>query len=126
MLIIYPVTIGRGKPLLTFLGNPMFNSLAKITYAVYQVHLLIFSSYFMSTLQGVEYQGLYLVTKAIDIFITSYLSAFVLTLLFESPIVQLEKLIFPAPKRDICIEDKATAKTKKDDEIPLAEITTNK
>jgi len=48
MLIIYPVILGKNKPLLGILGHAVFNALAKITYAVYQIHLIIFAWYLFS------------------------------------------------------------------------------
>jgi hypothetical protein len=116
MMIIYPITIGRAKPLLAFLGHSLFNAMAKMTYAVYQLHLMVFPSYFLSTIQGMEYSVLFLFTRAIDGFIVSYFVGFIFTLIFESPIVQLEKL-FLTPPRNKSLTETAKPVANKDDEM---------
>jgi peptidoglycan/LPS O-acetylase OafA/YrhL len=92
-IVLYPVLIGRGKSLLSILGYYIFNPLAKLTYGVYIIHLTIFFTYCMNTPQAEYYSISERLTTGFMILVISYLLSFVFTLMFESPIVQLLKLL---------------------------------
>jgi len=94
MLIIYPAMIGKAKPLCAIMGNPIFNCLAKITYAIYMLHLVVFYWYMSTTLQGLEYSIILLVARAVDVFAITIAVALIMTLLFESPVINMEKYLF--------------------------------
>jgi peptidoglycan/LPS O-acetylase OafA/YrhL len=103
MMIIYPVMIGHGKPLLSVLGYQLFNSIAKYTYGIYMLHLLIFAFYIYTTVQGIEFSALFLLTRSGDIFMSGILLGLLGTLMFDSPLLNIEKIyLFPeAPRRQI-------------------------
>ena len=92
-LMMYPVLIGRGKNLLSILGYYVFNPLAKLTYGVYMIHLPVFFYLWISTLQAEYYSISDRIITSVMLLIFCYLISFICTLIFESPIVQLLKLL---------------------------------
>lgn len=91
-LVLYPVLIGRGKPLLAVLGHFMFGPMGRLTYGVYMVHMPIFYAIVFDRLQAEYYTVATRVVEAVMVFVLSYIVSFVLTIVFESPSVQLLKL----------------------------------
>jgi peptidoglycan/LPS O-acetylase OafA/YrhL len=102
MMIIYPVMIGYGKPLLGVLGHQLFNALSKLTYSVYMLHLLMCALIIYDSLQSIEFSMVFLTTKAMDIFTFGLLFGMLSTLVFDSPMLQIEKFyLFPVPPKQI-------------------------
>eukprot|EP01022_Parablepharisma_sp_SALTPOND_P008608 TRINITY_DN136437_c0_g1_i1.p1 TRINITY_DN136437_c0_g1~~TRINITY_DN136437_c0_g1_i1.p1 ORF type:complete len:684 (+),score=13.42 TRINITY_DN136437_c0_g1_i1:110-2161(+) len=98
-LLLYPVLIGRGKLLLSVLGHPMFSTLSKLTYGTYMVHLPLFSLCVYGTLQARVYSAFDATLAAIMMLCLSYAVSFVLTIIFESPMVQLLKMLLESQRR---------------------------
>jgi len=92
-LVIYPVIIGRGKNLLAILGHYIFNPLSKLTYGVYIIHLAICFGIWMDTVQPEVYTVFDRMLDTVMIFTLSYIMSFIATLFFDSPIVQLLKIV---------------------------------
>jgi len=98
-LVLYPVLIGRGKILLAIFGHFIFNPLGKLTYGVYMIHLNLMFIFCFSVLQGKYYvMGDIFINALMQLFL-SYTLSFVLTLVFESPIVQLLKTFLEDSRR---------------------------
>eukprot|EP00826_Nyctotherus_ovalis_P005801 TRINITY_DN1131_c0_g1_i10.p1 TRINITY_DN1131_c0_g1~~TRINITY_DN1131_c0_g1_i10.p1 ORF type:complete len:219 (-),score=41.07 TRINITY_DN1131_c0_g1_i10:160-816(-) len=91
-LVLYPVLIGRGKPLLAVLGHFIFGPMGRLTYGIYMVHVPIYYAIIFNRLQAEYYTEATRVVEAIMVFVLSYIVSFVVTIVFESPSVQLLKL----------------------------------
>ena len=93
MLIIYPALLGkcRGSVLLS---NEFWACLARSTYCAYMLHLIILQYYIATLEEGIFFTVHKIILNALDVVVITYILSFVITLLYESPVVQLSKLIF--------------------------------
>lgn len=107
-LVIYPVIIGRGKNLLGIFGHYVFNPMGKLTYGVYIVHLAVFFGLWMNILSAESYTIFDRIVAAVMMFVLSYVLSFAFTLVLDSPVVQLLKMLTGKGKTD-----KITAKHEK-------------
>jgi len=98
-MTIYPVLIGKGKILLAILGYPIFNFLGKLTYGVYMLHLPILTILSFMTISHKFYYRRDVAIGVIGIFFMAYLCSFLVTIIYESPMVMLLKtFIDPRPQ----------------------------
>ena len=91
ILIIYPVLMGYYKPLLDILGNGVFNAMARITYGAYMFHLIIMSFLTAAEDQAFFFSLEFIIFLGIDIFVLAYLFSFIAAVLFETPMILVEK-----------------------------------
>ena len=98
-LVMYPVLIGRGKVLLAILGHFIFNPLGKLTYGTYMIHLPLFFLVTTSYMQAKYYSCGEALIMAICMFGLSYLVSFIITIIYESPVVQLLKVFLEGGAR---------------------------
>jgi len=110
-LVIYPVLIGKGKILLGILGHYVWNPLGKLTYGTYMLHIPLLNLYILSFLQGRFFTLFEAFSNTIMGFFLSYILSFILTLFFESPIVQLLKNFLENKRPVQPVKDKPLAKT---------------
>ena len=103
-LLIYPVLIGHGNLLLFLLGRPIFGIMGKLTYGVYLFHMLIYMAIALHQLQADYYSIFDRILAAIMVFSLSYIISFFLTIVVESPIVQLLKI--SSKKKEVKKESK--------------------
>lgn len=89
MCVIYPVLVGRGRVLLCILGHPIFNPMAKLTYGAYLFHVG-FSWIMTGGAPNGHYTSFtWIWLSFFTLYTTSYLASFFMTLIFESPMMQL-------------------------------------
>ncbi|CAD6245207.1 GSCOCG00013582001-RA-CDS [Cotesia congregata] len=96
--IIFMSALGHGGIVTKFLSHPIYLPFSRVSYSIYLLHLIIQSIrvYSMRTpIYFSEYQMIIIII--IDV-ITSFLAAIIFSLVFESPFVILEKLIFSREK----------------------------
>ena len=92
---------GRGGPLASFLSSPVFLPLSRISYCLYLVHLTV--------MMWVNSQASYSVTFTLPLAMSYYISnmvfsmavALVMVVLFEAPILHLEKLALRGMKEKL-------------------------
>ena len=98
--ILHAVLIDRGKFLLAILGHPVFNAWGKIVFSIYMAHPFIYEYFICTKQNGYFFSDTKFVYLTLCCFILVTLTAFVITLAVESPIVQLEKLyLLPKPNK---------------------------
>ena len=100
-LIIYPVLLGHFRPILAILGHEVFSAMARITYGAYMFHIHVLTFIAVARNQAIYFSVGYLLYFSIDIFILSYLISFFLSLLFESPMLQIEKKFLLAGRKPV-------------------------
>ena len=93
IMVLFPVLVGHGRPLLVFLGAPFFAPLGRMTYGVYMIHLEIFY-YLIGIQEAAQYYTFHMVFfwTARIIFISYFVSMF-LTLVLEAPIMRMEQWV---------------------------------
>ncbi len=110
-LLILPVLVGRGKQLLAFLGHPSMNVLGKLTYGTYMLHIPVIVWGALSAYQGRVYTIVDNVFKTSGFVAVSYLAAFVVDIVYESPVAQLLRLIMGPRTRGGKDKEKGETKT---------------
>eukprot|EP00826_Nyctotherus_ovalis_P058459 TRINITY_DN8035_c0_g1_i7.p1 TRINITY_DN8035_c0_g1~~TRINITY_DN8035_c0_g1_i7.p1 ORF type:complete len:621 (+),score=135.75 TRINITY_DN8035_c0_g1_i7:74-1936(+) len=86
MLVLYPSLIGKGQPIKSFLGLPIFSPIAKITYGAYVFHPFHYISYYWYSMRGYHFTHTMYFKNFVVTFTTAYLLSLVMTPLVESPV----------------------------------------
>ncbi|XP_061188236.1 nose resistant to fluoxetine protein 6-like [Saccostrea echinata] len=97
--VIFACATGNGGFINTILSWKVFVPLSRLSYAAYLIHLIIIYAYFLSRRMPIYMTDLELVYLFLSNLVVSYGAAFVVSLLFESPFMALEKVIFPSRNR---------------------------
>jgi len=93
MMVVYPGCLGKCFVLRTIMSFDIFGPMAKITYCTYMFHMMIFYFYVCSSESAIYFTMFKMVMATIDVFTISYCFSIFMTLLFESPIIKLSKLM---------------------------------
>lgn len=97
--IIFACIHNSGGPINWFLSHPLWQPISRLCYATYLVHFPVIVVLMVTTKTSLYFSEL----SAFHVFIGNYVLslwvAFIATLLFESPIVILEKILFNAKKK---------------------------
>jgi len=91
LAIVYPGLLGKCR-ICVVLTNELWGFMARCTYSAYMIHLIIFGFYVSTMEEGVYFRIHRVILNAIDITLLTYLISPLLTLLFESPVIQLSKM----------------------------------
>ena len=110
MLIIYPTLIGHGKLLLDVLGHPIFSPLGKLTYGAYMIHVLIIYTLIGYSMCGHFVNHSWLLFSMLTTLFLTYVGSFVVTVIFESPVLELLKTYLD-PKEEVMESDEHTKKS---------------
>ncbi len=111
-LIILPVLVGEGKPLLGFLGHPTMNVLGKLTYGTYMLHIPVVVWSILGSVQARVYTQFDTIIRTSGYVLLSYIVAFVVDILYESPVAQLLKLLLGQQRAGGKDKGKGEEKTK--------------
>ncbi len=98
-MMIYPVLIGRGRAIFAILAFPMFAPLAKITFGTYMLHLQFYFHYVQSILNPVFYTDSFYLSRVFGKVISGYLLSFAISMLYEVPGLQVQKILLGPPVR---------------------------
>ena len=98
MFIIYPAILGFCRPLFYFISAPLFNILGKITYGTYMFHYIIIFYIGGIMRNGYKYEYFHMFIDTVSLYFLSYICSFVLSALFESPVIQLLRLLNQKPQ----------------------------
>eukprot|EP00831_Metopus_contortus_P021595 TRINITY_DN19685_c0_g1_i5.p2 TRINITY_DN19685_c0_g1~~TRINITY_DN19685_c0_g1_i5.p2 ORF type:complete len:128 (+),score=13.75 TRINITY_DN19685_c0_g1_i5:141-524(+) len=98
-MIIYPTLIDEGQFLLSVLGHPIFNPLAKLTYGGYMFHLIFIFLIFGVTLNSYYTSHSVAWYQTFIIYFITYLFSFAATLVYESPVIQALKIYLGGIRR---------------------------
>ncbi|KXZ75923.1 hypothetical protein TcasGA2_TC031628 [Tribolium castaneum] len=95
--VIFGCVMGLGDPINKFLSLPIFQILSRLSYSIYLVHYsFIFMTNF-TTRSPLHFSDYYAFHKFWGDLTFSLAIAIVWTLIFESPIIVLEKMLFKKP-----------------------------
>mmetsp|Transcript_23891 Transcript_23891/g.26510 ORF Transcript_23891/g.26510 Transcript_23891/m.26510 type:complete len:186 (+) Transcript_23891:1420-1977(+) len=98
LLLAGPLT-GKGSLLQVILGGRFYAPWAKLTFYGYMVHLFVFSFYFAQIRQAIYLSHATVLFAYIGVIIVTLLISIVLSIAFESPLIQLERLVLFPPKK---------------------------
>ena len=93
-LIVYPVIIGKGRVILAFIGHDIFAFFAKLTYGAYMIQLLFAIIMAKSQTQTEFYTMKRWVVKSFILVSLTYSGSFIVSILYESPLIMLLKVCF--------------------------------
>ncbi|XP_033226196.1 nose resistant to fluoxetine protein 6-like [Belonocnema kinseyi] len=96
--IILVCVSGHGGPINKFLSLPIFIPISRVSYCVYLVHIVIQGMKTFSTRTPHYFNDFHVFNHFLDTFTVSIVIAFFCSLLFEAPILTLEKMIFRRQK----------------------------
>ncbi|KAL3271382.1 hypothetical protein HHI36_021866 [Cryptolaemus montrouzieri] len=90
---------GNGRLMNTFLSLPIFQVIGKLSYSMYLVHYIVILSVYSSARTSFHINNFTAFSQFTTIFvITLFISVF-LCLIFESPMITIEKMLFPVRKQ---------------------------
>lgn len=92
MLMFYPILCGRGRIFFSFIAHPVFSFFGKLVYGVYMFQLVVVVLGDVSRYQAEYYEIKKWTMKFLRLTAISFLFSFVVTIIFESPIVMLLKV----------------------------------
>ena len=92
--VLFACATGNGGPIGTLLSWRAFGPVSRINYSAYLYHIMIILLIVANLRDGVLYSDFLFATLYCGVLVISYGVAFLATLWFESPIVNLEKLAF--------------------------------
>ncbi|XP_055947829.1 nose resistant to fluoxetine protein 6-like [Argiope bruennichi] len=91
--VIFVCVIGQGGVVNSILSWKALIPLSRLTYCAYLVHPIVIVTYFSSVRTLSNFSHINAVLLYIGMLVMSYGAAMVTTLLFESPVIRLERLI---------------------------------
>ncbi|GBO45765.1 Nose resistant to fluoxetine protein 6, partial [Araneus ventricosus] len=91
--VIFVCVIGQGDVVNSLLSWKVWIPLSRLTYCAYLVHPIIQNGYYLSVRRLIEFSHISVILFYLGFLIISYTAALATTLLFESPVIRLEKYI---------------------------------
>ena len=92
--VVFACALGYGGPINTLLSWRAFGPVSRINYSAYLYHLLILSIIIQNRKSTFAYDDFFMSVFYCGFLLISFGVGFLTTLLFESPFVGLEKLLF--------------------------------
>ena len=94
VVVLMPLIAGYGGVMLKFLTNKYFSVVAKISFSYYLIHPFFIHFFAFNIHQSLYAEDMYMLYPFFGTVFLSLLSATVLTLMLESPVLALEKKLF--------------------------------
>ncbi|KAG8173883.1 hypothetical protein JTE90_020463, partial [Oedothorax gibbosus] len=91
--VMYVCITGQGGIVNRILSIKLFISLSRLTYCAYLIHPIVMYIYYFSLKSLFDFSHLKFVILYFGFLVLSYSAAFITSLLFESPIIRLDKLV---------------------------------
>ncbi|CAL1277755.1 unnamed protein product [Larinioides sclopetarius] len=91
--VIFVCVIGQGDVVNSILSWKALIPLSRLTYCAYLVHPIVQSTYFGSIKSLLEFNHINVIMLYLGTLFISYVAALVTSLLFESPVIRLERLL---------------------------------
>lgn len=85
-------------PVQKFLSLPVFNVMAKLTYSMYLVHLIVILSMNAASKTILHFSNMNVLILFFAYFSVTFLISIFYSLIFESPMVTIIRIMFPNPK----------------------------
>ncbi len=111
MCMVYAACLGKARVVSAVSSFTWFAPLARITYSAYMLHLMLYYVYMNTMEEGMYFSIGKAVMCCMEVFAISYAASFVMTLMFESPIIRLSKYFLRGSGRPKAI-DASTANPK--------------
>lgn len=108
--VIFSCATGNGGFINTLLSWSFFSPLARLTYFAYLVHPILIIGYYFSLRSTFYMDDATLAVLFVAVLVFTYMAAFILSLVFEAPMLGLEKIIF---NRDSLQEEKTATSDSK-------------
>ncbi|GFR70558.1 nose resistant to fluoxetine protein 6-like [Elysia marginata] len=97
--VIFSCSTGYGGVVNTFLSWSVWVPLSRLTYVVYLIHIIVIIVWGATSRSPFYIDDMTIVYLYLATLMATYALAFVFSLLFESPVMALEKLFFKKQKR---------------------------
>lgn len=97
--IIFACVHNSGGVINRFLSHPLWQPISRISYSIYLLHLTIIIIMMTSLKQPMYFTELSTYHMFIGNYVFTVFVAIIVTLLFESPIIIVEKLLFGGTKK---------------------------
>ncbi|XP_045156181.2 nose resistant to fluoxetine protein 6-like [Mercenaria mercenaria] len=91
--VVIACVSGNGGPVKDVLSWKVWAPLGRLTYAAYLVHPLVMFTYIFNMVQPVHFTDLTAIYLFISNLVVSYVVAFIVSMLVEAPMIQLEKIM---------------------------------
>ncbi|GFR32796.1 nose resistant to fluoxetine protein 6 [Trichonephila clavata] len=91
--VIFVCINGQGGIVNSILSWKCFIPFSKLTFCAYLIHPIVETAYFSSLRRMFEFSGISMIIMSCGFLTFSFAAAFVVSLLFESPVIRLDKLI---------------------------------
>ncbi|GBN49968.1 Nose resistant to fluoxetine protein 6 [Araneus ventricosus] len=91
--VIFVCVIGQGDAVNSILSWKPLIPLSRLTYCAYLVHPVVMTAYFGSIRALIEFNHINVIMLYLGILFISYAAALMTSLLFESPVIRLERLL---------------------------------
>ncbi|CAL1277771.1 unnamed protein product [Larinioides sclopetarius] len=91
--VIFVCVIGQGDAVNSILSWKPLIPLSRLTYCAYLVHPVVMTAYFGSIRALIEFNHINVIMLYLGILFLSYVAALVTSILFESPVIRLERLL---------------------------------
>ena len=98
MLVLMPTFEGRLPWLFSFMSNPLFVVLGRLTYCAYLMHFTVILSYYFSLDSSNYFTHTNAIYHYIGIYVLSYAVALGVSVIIEAPLLTIEKTILFPPK----------------------------
>lgn len=98
--ILMPLLFGHGLLARKFLGADIWTPLARLSFTAYLIHYAILQAVFVSQKKGYYLEDRNLFWDCIAAVVCSYAAALPISLLVESPSMNLEKILFRPRSRN--------------------------
>jgi peptidoglycan/LPS O-acetylase OafA/YrhL len=96
--VMLPCLLGFFPLLSEFLGSKIWAPLARMSYCVYLMHMIIIATTFLGMQSTFYWSSANLITEFIAFVVFSYVAGFCLSMLVEVPFMNLEKVLFARSK----------------------------
>ncbi|KAF8797101.1 Nose resistant to fluoxetine protein 6 like protein [Argiope bruennichi] len=91
--VIFVCVTGQGGVVNSLLSWKVWIPLSRLTYCAYLVHPIVQNGYYTSVRRMVEFSHTSVILFYLGFLIIAYTAALITTLLFESPVIRLEKYV---------------------------------
>ena len=91
--IIYPIMLGKGRLAFEFLAAKPMAALGKLTYSIYMVHVIFVTTEAYAMKTYLYFSNLHAFLMVFHYFIYSFIVAIALSIMVESPMLKLEKML---------------------------------
>ncbi|XP_045468713.1 nose resistant to fluoxetine protein 6-like [Harmonia axyridis] len=99
-LLVFLCSTGYGGPIQKFLSMPLFNIVAKLTYSMYLVHYIVILCVNGVSRTKFHFSNFSIMSNFFTYFILTFIISILYCLIFESPMIIIERIIFPTKRNN--------------------------